>query len=71
MGFLDDARKSSQPFFLTMATVAPHEGYGPRPAGVYDKGPVPKAEYADLFKDVKVPRTENFNPNVVSCPFLI
>ena len=67
MGFLDDARKSSHPFFLTMAPVAPHNGAGPRPPGVYGKGPVPKTEYAYLFNDSIVPRTENFNPQVVSC----
>lgn len=63
MGFLDDARKSRQPFFLIMAPVAPHVGYGPRPAGVSDLGPVPKAEYASYFSDVQVPRTSNFNPD--------
>ncbi len=66
MAFLDDARKAGGPFFLTMATVALHSGYGPRPNGSLPYGPVPKAEYQDLFSDVDVPRTANFNPDTPS-----
>lgn len=63
MGFLDDARKINKPFFLTMATVAPHSGTGPRPEGVASDGPIPNEQYKNLFQDVKVPRTPNFNPD--------
>ena len=65
-GFLDDARQSGKPFFLTMAPVAPHNGGGPRPAGASNVGPVPAAKYVNYFNDVKVPRGKNFNPDKVS-----
>jgi arylsulfatase A-like enzyme len=68
MGFLDDARKSNRPFFLTMAPVAPHNGAGPRPPNTPKFGPVPAKKYANLFNNVKVPRTKNFNPNKVHEP---
>lgn len=61
--FMDDALKSSQPFFLAMTPVAPHSGTGARPDGVSKQGPVPKAKYANAFSNVKVPRTKNFNPD--------
>ena len=65
MGFLDDARTAGGPFFLTMATVAPHNGAGYRPPGVPPYGPVPAAEYANAFPNEQVPRGKNFNPDVV------
>lgn len=67
---LDHARQFQQPFFLTMAPVAPHGGGGPRPAGATAPGPVPNEKYVDYFKDIRVPRTENFNPDIVSKPTL-
>lgn len=51
-----------------MAPVAPHGGSGTLPPGVPNQGPVPKPEYANLFNDVTVPRTQNFNPDVVREP---
>ncbi|OAA80225.1 Arylsulfatase [Akanthomyces lecanii RCEF 1005] len=65
-GFLDDARKSNQPFFLTMAPVSPHVGHGPRPDGVSQEGPIPDGKYKNFFNDAKVPRTKNFNPDTPS-----
>ncbi|KAF2704668.1 Arylsulphatase [Pleomassaria siparia CBS 279.74] len=68
-GFLDDAVKEDAPFFLTIAPVAPHSN-----AQVNDltenvggknyefRAPIPAKRHEHLFKDVKVPRTENFNP---------
>ena len=68
-GFLDDARKSNQPFFLTMAPVSPHAGHEPRPDGVSQEGPIPDSKYKNFFNDAKVPRTKNFNPDTVIIPF--
>ena len=64
-GFLDEARTAGGPFFLTMATVAPHNGGGPRPPGVPNYGPVPATKFANYFNDEQVPRGKNFNPDEV------
>lgn len=64
--FLDEARQSNLPFFLTMAPVAPHNGGGPRPEGASAMGPVPAAKYVNYFKEEQVPRGKNFNPDKVS-----
>lgn len=68
-GFLDDAVKEEEPFFLTIAPVAPHSnvdfnmGEGPIDDLIARFAPpIPLERHANLFKDVKVPRTENFNP---------
>lgn len=73
LGFLDDAVKSDQPFFLGIAPVAPHSNveipeFGPQRNGTDIKdakfsAPIPAKRHEHLFKDVKVPRTENFNPD--------
>lgn len=60
--FLEDAAKAEKPFFLVAAPIAPHS-VGPPPF----TAPVSAERHEDLFKDVKVPRTGNFNPNVPSC----
>lgn len=72
-GFLDDAAKGEKPFFLGIAPVAPHSNLEP------DEGteltnhtnlnsnhvtpPIPAERHKHLFKDVKIPRTEHFNPD--------
>ncbi|KAI1814972.1 alkaline-phosphatase-like protein [Poronia punctata] len=67
LDFLDegarDAENDNKPFFLTVAPVAPHSNM------VVDKSqtaafsePIAAERHRHLFKDVKVPRTENFNP---------
>jgi arylsulfatase A-like enzyme len=68
-GFLDDAVKEEKPFFLTIAPVAPHSNVAFNVAeGPIDdliaefSPPIPLERHAHLFKDAKVPRTENFNP---------
>ncbi|RYO97620.1 hypothetical protein DL765_011115 [Monosporascus sp. GIB2] len=73
-GFLEDAVNSGKPFFLGVAPVAPH---GNRVADlstpddvstasgapkVHFSAPVAAERHKDLFRDAKVPRTENFNP---------
>ncbi|KAF2119488.1 alkaline-phosphatase-like protein [Lophiotrema nucula] len=68
-GFLDDAIKEEAPFFLAIAPVAPHSNVAIESleGDVEDfvanfSPPIPQDRYKHLFKDVKVPRTENFNP---------
>lgn len=67
--FLDDAAKEDKPFFLTIAPVAPHSNVkfniaeGPIEELIAEfSPPIPLERHAHLFKDAKVPRTENFNP---------
>ncbi|KAI8073301.1 alkaline-phosphatase-like protein [Gongronella butleri] len=58
-------RDASKPFFLMVAPMAPH---GQVRLDIYDKDiaitepPTPAARHAHLFKDAKVPRMPNFNP---------
>ncbi|KAF2183305.1 Arylsulphatase [Zopfia rhizophila CBS 207.26] len=61
-GFLDDAVKEDKPFFLTVAPIAPHANVD-RPNGTARFAPpIPAERHANLFPNVTVPRTENFNP---------
>ncbi|KAK2732333.1 hypothetical protein FQN57_002949 [Myotisia sp. PD_48] len=59
-GFLDEASMHSEPFFLGIAPIAPHSHISLDPF----KGDMPKyhPRHAHLFKDYKIPRTRNFNP---------
>ena len=68
-GFLDEAVQDKKPFFLTVAPVAPHSNVklttvgGPIGESIAQfSPPIPIERHAHLFDDVKVPRTENFNP---------
>ncbi|ORY11737.1 arylsulfatase-like protein [Clohesyomyces aquaticus] len=68
-GFLDDAIEGGAPFFLGIAPVAPHSNVKiDNLDAPIDKiiasfsPPIPAERHAHLFKDVKVPRTDNFNP---------
>ncbi|KAK0385072.1 hypothetical protein NLU13_7550 [Sarocladium strictum] len=74
LGFLDDAVKEDKPFFLGIAPVAPHSNLVflkdfdenaplPDPDSLLVTPPIPAARHANLFKDLKVPRTPNFNPD--------
>ncbi|PYH95468.1 arylsulfatase [Aspergillus ellipticus CBS 707.79] len=70
LGLLDDALASDSPFFVTVAPIAPHsnidlDGVGDG-ASPQMTEPLPAPRHADLFPDVKVPRTPNFNPLVKS-----
>lgn len=69
-GFLDDAVAADNPFFLTVAPVAPHSNVifheSDRPLDEQEfegTTPLPAARHKNLFKDVKIPRTPNFNPD--------
>ncbi|KAK7752482.1 hypothetical protein SLS62_005635 [Diatrype stigma] len=74
--FLDDAVSSDRPFFLVASPVAPHgnvEGnlnavgdlreMKSAPGGIRFGAPVAAERHQDLFKDAKIPRTDNFNPD--------
>jgi N-acetylglucosamine-6-sulfatase len=61
-GFLEDALHEDKPFFLTVAPIAPHADVELYPT--MKAGPPQFAErHAHLFRDYKIPRTENFNPD--------
>ncbi|KAJ6036000.1 hypothetical protein N7540_000279 [Penicillium herquei] len=71
---LQDAVADGKPFFLTIAPIAPHgniymnrssSGLGKEPM-LGHSAPVSAERHEHLFQDVKVPRTENFNPDVPS-----
>jgi hypothetical protein len=68
---LQDAVLAEEPFFLTIAPIAPH-GNIVMNGSALDKNPVfehsapiPAKRHELLFGDVKVPRTANFNPGKV------
>lgn len=73
-GFLEDALvdRDKKPFFLTIAPTAPHsnvhigsniiDGNFSENTNVQSP-PVPAERHKHLFKNVKVPRTEHFNPD--------
>lgn len=75
-GFLDDAASAGNPFFLTIAPVAPHSDVSYTGNGVFQNStysfsaPIPAKRHEHLFQDVKVPRSDNFNPHKV-CDFEI
>ena len=71
-GFLEDAVRTQDPFFLAIAPVAPHtniialNGSMITPDGDFIVTPPIAAErHKDLFKNVQIPRTEHFNPDKV------
>ncbi|KAE9962271.1 hypothetical protein EG328_000721 [Venturia inaequalis] len=71
-GFLDDAASVGNPFFLTIAPIAPHSDVSFTGNGAFENSgysfrpPIPAKRHEHLFKDVKVPRTANFNPKRAS-----
>lgn len=70
-GLLDDAVEAKKPFFLTVAPSAPHSnvymnGTGLDNNPVFSFGaPVSAKRHENLFEDLNVPRTANFNPDQV------
>lgn len=71
-GFLDDAVKAAEPFFLTIAPVAPHSNVEVHGASAIDPQgsfritpPISANRHKHLFTDVKIPRTDHFNPEQV------
>ncbi|BCS28378.1 sulfatase family protein [Aspergillus puulaauensis] len=67
LGFLDDGLNGDRPFFLTVAPIAPHSnvdvGRFREEAPTVMTEPIPLDRHKSLFRDVKIPRTENFNPD--------
>ena len=71
-GFLDEATTVQRPFFLAIAPISPHSNIDPSVSpGTTEftmtkmTEPIPADRHRDLFKDAKVPRTDNFNPDQV------
>lgn len=73
-GFLNDAVKSKNPFFLTIAPNAPHSNVKfarTRVNGSIQEDdvelspPVPAERHQNLFNSAVIPRTANFNPEKV------
>lgn len=61
-GFLDEASKNSErPFFLGIAPIAPHSNMHVSPPFTRST-PFYAERHARLFKEERVPRTNNFNP---------
>lgn len=62
MGFLDEAlEEPKNPFFLTLAPIAPHVYWSGRTRMGGPPHPAPR--HRDMFKDEKVLRAKNFNPD--------
>lgn len=66
IGFLEEAAKSHAPFFLGVMPIAPHSETTFEDGKAVFNPPVPAERYKDLYHGVKVPRTPNFNPEMVS-----
>lgn len=72
-GLLEEAVQADnkQPFFLAIAPSAPHSNIHMSGSILDDdpvftfSPPVPAKRHEHLFKDVKVPRSANFNPDTV------
>ena len=63
-GYIDDAVKAGEPFFAVAAPVAPHTSLGHHYPNNHTHWPypVPKKEYENLFQDLQLPMSPNFNP---------
>lgn len=74
--YLEDAAadQAGRPFFVNLMPVGPHfEAVYPDEGSIAGNvlyPPVPAKRHEHLFPDAKVPRTENFNPEMVSFLFL-
>lgn len=61
-GFLDEGLNDpNKPFFLTVAPIAPHADVTLYPE-IIAGPPMVHPRHQHLFKDYRIPRTENFNP---------
>lgn len=74
-GFLEDAVKTEEPFFLAIAPVAPHSNVDVHGGNLIDPEasftvtpPISAKKHEHLFKDVEIPRTQHFNPEKVRSP---
>lgn len=61
--FLDEATSHDEPFFLGVAPIAPHSDMRLDP--FVSAAPQYPERHAGLFKDYKIPRGANFNPENV------
>jgi arylsulfatase len=68
LAFIDEAYKANEPFFIGVAPIGPHSQAHIIPGTVraYLEPPVPAIRHQYLFPDVKIPREQNFNPDMVS-----
>lgn len=73
-GFLDDGIAADNPFFLSIAPIAPHSNVKFEEDWFHDNvssdaiktsPPIAAERHKNLFKDVIVPRTPSFNPDQV------
>ncbi|ORZ02888.1 alkaline-phosphatase-like protein, partial [Syncephalastrum racemosum] len=56
--------ETEKPFFLWVSPMAPHAQFKYDDKGnLHTESPIPAARHKHLFKDVKLPRTPNFNPS--------
>ncbi|KAF1965780.1 Arylsulphatase [Bimuria novae-zelandiae CBS 107.79] len=63
-GFLEEATQHPEPWFLTIAPIAPHSNVKLEPFKDLESDVPQYAErHAHLFKDYKIPRDANFNPS--------
>lgn len=67
-GFLDEAMLHREPFFVGVAPIGPHSEFrtGEGDTVLYTGPPKYASRHGHLFKDYKIPRTENFNPDTPS-----
>lgn len=64
---LKEAIDSKSPFFVAIAPIAPHSNINAdRELESSMTIPIPAERHSHLFQGVKIPRTENFNPDSVS-----
>lgn len=63
LGFLQDALTQEDPFFLTVAPIAPHSNWVIEPENdlSYLEEPKSAPRHQHLFEDYVIPRTESFN----------
>ncbi len=63
-GYLYEATSHEEPWMLTVAPIAPHADFAFGAGGKEHVSDIPgyAKRHAHLFKDYKVPRTPNFNP---------
>ncbi|CAO3629163.1 unnamed protein product [Cunninghamella blakesleeana] len=59
---LKNQRNTEKPFFLWVSPMAPHGQFNISNNQIITEPPIPAARHAHLFKDVKIARTPNFNP---------
>ncbi|KAI0096218.1 Arylsulphatase [Nemania sp. FL0031] len=75
LGFIDDASKSTRPFFLGVAPIAPHSNTEYVDVNGTTKtatsAPIPAKRHETLFEDVVVPRTPHFNPETPSSVYWV